>query len=81
MTPPPVFLHQLQSSDTLVSQDMAEFRTDPEDGAAVAYQAELGVIGRLLECAPDWCRISVEGAKGWVRKTALWGVDPAEVVE
>ena len=65
----------------LVSQDMAEFRTDPEDRAAVAYQAELGVIGRLLECAPDWCRISVEGAKGWVRKTALWGVDPAEVVE
>ena len=65
----------------LVIQDMAEFRTAPEDAAGVAYQAELGVIGRLLQCDPDWCRIAVEGEKGWVRKTALWGVDPAEVVE
>ena len=65
----------------LVTQDMAEFRTDPDDAAEVAYQAEMGVIGRLLECDPDWCRISVEGEKGWIRKSALWGVDPGEVVE
>jgi SH3-like domain-containing protein len=65
----------------LVTQDMAEFRQDPEGGAAVVYQAELGVIGRLLECDPDWCRITVEGEKGWVRKTALWGVDADEIVE
>ena len=65
----------------LVTQDMAEFRTTPEADADVAYQAELGVIGRLLACDPDWCRVSVEGEKGWIRKTALWGVDPAEVVE
>ena len=65
----------------LVTQDMAEFRTAPDDDAAVAFQAEIGVIGRLLECDPDWCRISVEGEKGWVRKAALWGVDRAEVVE
>ena len=65
----------------LVTQDMAEFRTTPETDADVAYQAEVGVIGRLLACDPDWCRISVEGEKGWIRKTALWGVDPAEVVE
>jgi SH3-like domain-containing protein len=65
----------------LVTQDMTEFRRSPEDAAEVVYQAELGVIGRLLECEPDWCRISVEGEKGWARKTALWGVDPAEVVQ
>ena len=65
----------------LVQQDMAEFRQQPDDLAEVAYQAELGVIGRLLECNPDWCRVSVEGTRGWVRKTALWGVDQAEIVD
>ena len=65
----------------LVTQDMAQFRVSPDALAAVVYQAEYGVIGRLLECAPDWCRISVDGEKGWTEKVALWGVEPGEVVE
>lgn len=69
------------SRSVLVTQDMAEFRARPEASAPVVFQTELGVIGRLLECAPDWCRIAVEGQKGWVGKAALWGVEPGEVVE
>lgn len=65
----------------LVSQDMAEFLSQPENGSGVVFQAELGVIGRLLECIPDWCRINVDGEKGWARKEAIWGVDPGEIVE
>ena len=51
----------------LVSQDMALF------------QSELGVIGKLLQCEVSWCRIAVEGEKGWLPKTALWGVSAAEI--
>lgn len=65
----------------MVTLDMAEFRDAPDERAAVVAQAELGVIARVLECNPDWCRISVEGTRGWVRKTALWGVEPGEVIE
>lgn len=65
----------------LVTQDMAEFLTQPKEGASVAYQAEYGVIGWVQECLPDWCRVSVQGRKGWAPKTALWGVDPGEIVE
>jgi len=65
----------------LVQQDMAEFRSKPDERADVVYQAELGVIGRLLKCDPDWCRVSVDGNKGWTRKAALWGVEPDERVE
>ena len=39
-------------------------------------------MGKLVECIPDWCRISVEGEKGWLPQPALWGVKafvPAEV--
>lgn len=65
----------------LVTQDMAEFRDSPEAGARVAFQAELGVIGRLLECNADWCRVNTDGEKGWILKSALWGVDPGEILE
>ncbi len=65
----------------LITEDMAEFLNRPEAGATVVYQAEYGVIGRILECDPDWCRVSVDGTRGWALKTALWGVDPGEIVE
>lgn len=63
----------------LVTQDMAQAFSAPDEGSQLMYQSELGVIGKLLQCVPDWCRIAVEGEKGWVRKTALWGVDPKEI--
>lgn len=63
----------------LVTQDMAEAFSQPDRQSDVLYQSEMGVIGRLLECLPDWCRISVEGEKGWVRKDSIWGVFPDEI--
>ncbi|MES2667974.1 MAG: SH3 domain-containing protein [Pseudomonadota bacterium] len=65
----------------LVARDMAEFRSAPEDGADVVIQAERGVVGKVLKCTPDWCRVGLGGEKGWVRKSALWGVEPGEVIE
>lgn len=61
--------------------DMAEFHDTPDDDSAVSFKAEKDVIGWIQECAPDWCRLSIDGERGWVRKTALWGVDPGEIVE
>jgi SH3-like domain-containing protein len=65
----------------LVTEDMAEFRQAPELAAPVVLQAEYGVVARLLECSAEWCRLSAEGTRGWVRKTALWGVEPGEIIE
>lgn len=65
----------------VVTQDMAEFRARPDDGSEVVYQAEVGVVGRILECLPDWCRVNVEGEKGWARKSTFWGADPGEVID
>ena len=63
----------------LVTQDMAEAFSQPDGGSDVLYQSELGVIGKLLQCAADWCRISVDGETGWLRKDALWGVTADEI--
>jgi SH3-like domain-containing protein len=65
----------------LVTLDMAEFRDIADDDAAVVAQAETGVIGRILECRPDWCRIALDGQRGWVRKTAIWGVTADETFD
>ena len=63
----------------LISEDMAQAYNQPDDKSDAVYQSELGVIGKLLQCQPVWCRIQVEGEKGWVHKSALWGVGAAEI--
>jgi SH3-like domain-containing protein len=65
----------------LVTEGLAAFRDDPDDAARVAFQAEAGVVGRVLECGADWCRMNVDGTRAWVRKTAIWGVGADEIVE
>lgn len=63
----------------LVTRDMAEAHETSDPASEVVFQNELGVVGRLLECVPDYCRILVEGEKGWLPKAAIWGVDAAEL--
>ena len=65
----------------LVTLDMAELHDEPTDTATVVAQAELGVIGRILECQPDWCRVSFDGMRGWIRTSAIWGVKEGEIVD
>jgi SH3-like domain-containing protein len=65
----------------IITADLADFRMQPDPASAVRFQAERGVIGRLLACTPDWCRMNVQGERGWVEKSALWGVIPGEILE
>ena len=63
----------------IIQQDMVELRARPDLNAGVIAMAEGGAIVRLGECNAGWCQISGAGAKGWVEKAAIWGVDSAEV--
>jgi SH3-like domain-containing protein len=65
----------------LIATDMADFHARPQDGAEVLFRAERNVVGWVQECLPDWCRLSVDGERGWVHKSALWGVGPTEIIE
>lgn len=51
-----------------------------DDSGPVA-QVEPGVIGRLLECEPGWCRVELQGYRGWLKRTEFWGVYPGEKIE
>ena len=42
---------------------------------------EAGVVAQIVECRPDWCRLGADGLRGWVRREALWGLQPDEVLD
>lgn len=63
----------------LVTQDMLELRARPHRDSDIVARAEAGAILRLNECEPEWCRVLGGGQRGWVPKTAIWGVDAGEI--
>ena len=65
----------------LVQQDMTPLHLQADARAPVVGYMEAGVIARLQSCGPAWCRLRVENLRGWAPKAALWGVEPAELVE
>lgn len=62
------------------SADAAAMRERPEAGAALAWRAAPGVVGRIDQCGNGWCRFDVDGKDGYVEVGALWGVEPTEVL-
>lgn len=63
----------------IVEQDMLALHQRPDPATPVTARLEMGVIARLGDCGPDWCRLSAGGYRGWVPKTAVWGVRPDEL--
>jgi SH3-like domain-containing protein len=50
----------------------------PSRDDAAVFRAEPGVQGNLIDCDGDWCRIEVEGIKGWLPMSELFGVYPED---
>ncbi|WP_167648092.1 SH3 domain-containing protein [Mameliella alba] len=65
----------------IVEQDMLSLYRRPDPDSVIVARLELGVIARLGDCGPDWCRLTADGYRGWVDKTALWGVGLEEIRE
>ena len=54
-------------------------RPDPASGALA--RAEAGVIGKVLSCHGEWCRLDLGQARGWLPRTEFWGVYPNEELD
>ncbi len=57
----------------IVTGEIRPMRDQPDQEAAVAYRAAPGVVGRITECSPEWCRFDVKGRKGWIQTDHIWG--------
>jgi SH3-like domain-containing protein len=64
----------ITGSERLMHQDAA-------DTSPVTARLEPGVIPSLLACQADWCRVEVQGYKGWLQRDQLYGVYATEKVE
>ncbi len=50
----------------------------PSRDDAPVFRAEPGIQGNLITCDGIWCRIEVEGLKGWMPMSELFGVYPED---
>ena len=47
---------------------------EPEAGAAPVARTEARVQGTLHGCRGNWCEVTLQGLRGWMRRSHLWGV-------
>ena len=57
----------------VVGEGLAAMRAKPAAGGALRWRVEPGVVGRLGDCAPGWCRFAVDNREGWIEQRRLWG--------
>jgi SH3-like domain-containing protein len=75
------WVHQSMLSGTrtvMTIEDNRILKKSHESSAVGIAKVQIGVVGKLLECKEEACRISAEGYKGWLPRTAIWGVYPTE---
>ncbi|MFD1913869.1 SH3 domain-containing protein [Halodurantibacterium flavum] len=65
----------------IVDENMLALHSRPDAGSEVTAYLEAGVVARLQQCQPEWCRLNADGARGWAPRSALWGIDPGEVID
>jgi SH3-like domain-containing protein len=64
----------------MVSGEIRDLRRTPGLDSRVVLRAEPGVIGNLFDCEEDWCRVEIEGRRGWLQRIEFWGTRPGEIV-
>lgn len=63
----------LERTAVVVGEGLAAIRAEPSAAAALRWNAEPGVIGKLGSCESEWCQIDVDGRRGWIEASRIWG--------
>lgn len=64
----------------MIFETVREVRRTPEPESRIVLRAEPGVIGLLFDCEVEWCRIEIDGRRGWLRRDEFWGTRSDEVL-
>ncbi|MFQ6551551.1 SH3 domain-containing protein [Aestuariibius insulae] len=71
----------LSGARTVIVDEPVMLRATPDAAALETAELEAGVVARLGDCGPDWCRVRAGGYRGWAPKGTLWGVGADEIRE
>lgn len=61
----------------IVMDEVRILHRGADEASAAVAKLEPGVVGRLLSCEGDWCRLEVAGFRGWIQRAGLWGAGGA----
>jgi len=78
------WVHQTMLSGrrtALVTGGIRTVRAEPAPEADPVLRAEPGVMAELLACIPGWCRVEIAGRRGWIERTAIFGVLEGETFD
>lgn len=54
-------------------------RSAADAGAEVVVLLEPGLVMEALACGAEWCLVGVEEHRGWVLRSAIWGISEGEI--
>lgn len=62
-----------QRGALVIGEELAPMREGPTHTSGLRWNLEPGVVGALGECDNGWCTFDVDGRRGYVEQTRLWG--------
>lgn len=65
----------------LVRRKRQALRTKPARNAKAVAILSANVVVQLRTCGKDWCSVRINRFRGWLPRTALWGLYPKERIE
>ena len=65
----------------VVRDELLDLKQQPKSESLSKAQLQKNVIARLNACEIRWCKVTAGGYKGWVQKTALWGVNSDDIFD
>jgi len=80
------WIHQSMLSGkrtVMITGDIRTLRNKDDAKSEPTARIEPGVIGRLVDCPKGngWCRVEIDGRKGWLRHVDFWGAYKNEVFD
>jgi SH3-like domain-containing protein len=66
-----------QRTAVVIGEGPTPMRATASPDGRLRWSLEPGVVGKLGECEAGWCALDIEGHRGFVEESRLWGVgDP-----
>ena len=65
----------------LVTDGSARIYAKPSDESALVAVAERDALLELQSCPTQWCNVASGDVRGWITRTALWGLLDGEVLK
>jgi SH3-like domain-containing protein len=65
----------------VIGKELQNISRRPNPASPLRAQAEPGVLGEILKCEKEYCKVEASGVKGYIRRDGIWGIYPGEKLD